>query len=446
MADNAQVALFIDYDNIEISVPEVLGKDMEVDWRVVLETATRIGRIALRRAYADWAVYPARQRELLGLGIELVHVSSKRGKNAADIRIVMDALDLIHRGTPVTHVLLVSGDGDFTELVHRLRTEGKTVVGLGVSGTSAEYLVNACDEFIYYDKLVTPPSPPPAPKPQKQVAKAEKPAEKELKPEEPNGNILPPASFDISEARQLLRKVLEAEEDEWMLAAEIKHVMLRLNPAFNERNYNFKSFKDFLSAQKDLVEMRLNENQQIEARLVENIDESQSQAPEAMLDRYLQILASLKIRMTPNEFRPMIVLKFHEVLKQEPDLTLTQLKDKVQAYFEENSPQVKMQYITETAHQLFHTFCFNFDQGPVSGGDADLRLWDKRVLLPSDVARGSDLLDKCDRGILSRLSKALGAPEKINKEVAARLLYGSFRGQRMLEHVTHLLQGLKTQK
>ena len=74
---------------------------------------------------------------------------AERGKNAADIRIVMDALEMIHRGTSVTHIMLVSGDGDFTELVHRLRAEGKTVIGMGVSGTSAEYLVNACDEFIY---------------------------------------------------------------------------------------------------------------------------------------------------------------------------------------------------------------------------------------------------------------------------------------------------------
>jgi uncharacterized LabA/DUF88 family protein len=429
VTENAQVAIFIDYDNIEISVADVIGKDAEVDWRIILETATRIGRIALRRAYADWAIYPDRQRELLGLGIELVHVSSKRGKNAADIRIVMDALEMIHRGTPVSHVLLISGDGDFTELVHRLRGEGKTVVGMGVSGTSAEYLVNACDEFIYYDKLVAP-----APKPPKPV----KNGKAEEQPE-------PVVSFDISEARQLLRKVLESDEEEWMLAAELKHVMLRINPAFNERNYNFKSFKDFLVAQKDIVEVRLNETQQVEARLMETPAQADAQAPDAQLDRYLQILSSMKIRMTPNEFRPAIIFKFHEFLKTNPDLTLTQLKDRVQAHFEENAPHVKMQYITETVHQLFHTYCFNFDQEDAHYA-ADVRLWDKKVSLAAEVNRATDLLEKCDKGLLQKIGKALGSNEKINKEVAARLLYGSFRGQRMLEHVTHLIQGLKTQK
>lgn len=433
MADNAQIAIFIDYDNIEISVSDILGKDADVEWPVVLETATRIGRIALRRAYADWAIYPDRQRELLGLGIELVHVSSKRGKNAADIRIVMDALEMIHRGAPVTHILLVSGDGDFTELVHRLRLEGKTVIGMGVSGTSAEYLVNACDEFIYYDKLVTPP-PAKQPKPSKNG---------KVTMEEPPEKVV---SFDISEARQLLRKVLEAEEADWMMAAELKHGMLRLNPAFNERNYNFKSFKDFLLAQKDIAEVRQNDSHQMEVRLVEEaLTSGEAQAPDATLDRYLQILTSQKIRMTPNEFRPAIIFKFHELLKTNPELTLTQLKDRVQAHFEENAPHVKMQHITETVHQLFHTYCFTFDQEQ-SHYETDVRLWDKKVGLPPDVNRATDLLDKCDKGLLQRLGKAMGAPEKINKEVAARLLYGSFRGQRMLQHVTDLLHGLKSQK
>ena len=85
--------------------------------------------------------------------VELVHVNSKRGKNAADIRIVIDALELFYdEKNAFTHVLLVSGDGDFTELVHRLRAHGKTVIGMGISGTSADYLVNACDKFVFYDK------------------------------------------------------------------------------------------------------------------------------------------------------------------------------------------------------------------------------------------------------------------------------------------------------
>ncbi len=268
--DTPQVAVFIDYDNIEISVADTLGKDAEVEWDKVLETASRIGRVVLRRAYADWSEQQSSQRDLLGMGIELVHVSSKRGKNAADIRIVIDALEMLYNpNSQVTHVLLVSGDGDFTELVHRLREQGKVVIGLGISGTSAEYLVNACDEFIFYDKLIAPPAPPDKPK----TLPAETPA----------------PSFDITEARLLLRRVLEGWEGGWMRASALKSAMLRLNPSFNERNYGFSSFKAFLQAQHEMIELRIINNQ-IEVALLPEAPPS----PETILENYLQILAAQK--------------------------------------------------------------------------------------------------------------------------------------------------------
>jgi uncharacterized LabA/DUF88 family protein len=413
--DNAQVAIFIDYDNIEISVTDTLGKDVDVEWKKILEEASHIGRTVLRRAYADWAAQSGAQRDLLGLGIDLVHVSSKRGKNAADIRIVIDALEMLHNPqSEVTHVLLVSGDGDFTELVHRLRGGGIFVLGVGVSGTSAEYLVNACDEFIYYDKLIA--AAPPPPRPVKKGATEATPA----------------PSFDITEARMLLRRVLDAWEAEWMPASELKKSMLRLNPAFNERNYNFSSFKDFLQAQQEMIGLRTS-GDQLEAQLIPEAAPS----PESILEQYLQVLAGHKIRMTPNEYRPAIIFKFHEYGKG-GGLSLTQLKDKVHAHFEENAPHVTGAYITEIAHQLFHTYCFIFDQEGESY-PADVKLWDKRVSFAPDVIRATDLLDKCDRGILQKITKSLGAPEKLDKEVAARVLYGSFRGERMLEHVSQLL-------
>lgn len=416
--DNAQVAIYIDYDNIEISVTDTLGKDMDVEWKKILELASHTGRTVIRRAYADWAAQAGAQRDLLGLGIDLVHVSSKRGKNAADIRIVIDALEMLQNAnSQVTHVILVSGDGDFTELVHRLRSAGKVVIGVGVSGTSAEYLVNACDEFIFYDKLIAVTQPP----------------QRSGKKVAPEATLAP--SFDISEARMLLRRVLESSEDEWMLAAELKKTMLRLNPSFNERNYDFSSFKDFLQSQHEMINLRTS-GDQLEAQL---IPEAPPNA-ETVLEQYLQVLAWHKIRMTPNEYRPAIIFKFHEYGRN-GGLSLTQLKDRVHAHFEENAPHVTGSYIAETAHQLFHTFCFVFDQ---EGADypADTKLWDRRVVFAPDVTRATELLDKCDKGILQKIARHLGSTEKIDKEVAARVLYGSFRGERMLGHISQLLAGL----
>ncbi len=422
MNDNAQVAVFIDYDNIEISAADKLGKDTEVEWSLVLEAAAQIGRVVVRRAYADWSSYGGdRQRELLGSGVELVHVSSKRGKNAADIRIVIDALEFLSIGLGnITHVMLVSGDGDFTELVHRLRSRGIRVVGLGVSGASAEYLINACDEFIFYDRLVG----------------AEQPVIEEKG--RPSGEVDATPSFDITEARQLLRRVLQSRQGEWVLAAELKNAMLRLDPSFSERNYGFANFKEFITSAKDIAEYQLNDNNQIEVTLT---SAAAGQAPEALLDEYLEILSKQKIRMTPNEYRPQIIFRFFHISKANPELSLTSLKEQVHAYFQETAPHVKWQYVHEAAHQLFHTYCFEFDQS--DNYASDVRLWDRRVDFPQGIDKPTDLLDKCDKGMLQKLARALGAPKKINKEVAARLLYGSFRGQAMLDHVGELIDGLK---
>jgi len=420
MNDNAQVAVFIDYDNIEISASDKLGKDTEVEWSLVLEAAAQIGRVVVRRAYADWSSYGGdRQRELLGSGVELVHVSSKRGKNAADIRIVIDALEFMSSGSSnITHVMLVSGDGDFTELVHRLRGRGIKVVGLGVSGASAEYLINACDEFIFYDRLVG--------------------AEQTTTEVEEGDNVSP--SFDITEARQLLRRVLQSRQGEWVLAAELKNAMLRLDPAFSERNYGFGNFKEFVNSAKDIAESQLNDNNQIEVMLT---TAAAGQVPEALLDEYLKILTQQKIRMTPNEYRPQIIFRFFDICAATPDLSLTNLKEQVHAFFQETAPHVKWQYVHEAAHQLFHTYCFEFDQSD-EAYPPEVRLWDRKVSVASGVEKSLDLLDKCDKGLLQKLARALGSPKKINKEAAARLLYGSFRGQAMLDHVSELIDGLKT--
>ena len=416
--DNAQIAVFIDYDNIEISVTDNLGKDAEVEWKIILDLASRTGRTVIRRAYADWAAQSSAQRDLLGLGIDLVHVSSKRGKNAADIRIVIDALELMQNiKSQVTHVMLVSGDGDFTELVHRLRGVGIIVIGVGVSGTSAEYLVNACDEFIFYDKLVGNISHP-ANQSKKGLAE-----------------ITPTLSFDISGARILLRRVLESWEGEWMLASELKKAMLRINPTFSERNYDFSSFKEFLQAQHQMITLRSSEDQ-LEIQLIQEEEPSR----ESILEHYMQILAYNKIRMTPNEYRPSIIYKFHEFGKH-GELSLTQLKDKVYSHFEETAPHITGAYIAEITHQLFHTYCFVFDQDGIDY-PADVKLWDRRVSFSLEVIKASDLLDKCDRGILLKLAKHLTGTEKINNEIAARILYGRFRGERMLVHITDLIASL----
>lgn len=347
MGQDSQVAVFIDYDNIEISVEEAFGKTADVDWNRVLQTANQLGRVVLRRAYADWAEAAAKQRQLLALGVELIHVNSKRGKNAADIRIVLDALELFHSDkNAFTHVLLVSGDGDFTELVHRLRAHGKTVVGMGISGTSAEYLVNACDKFIYYDKL-------------QGVSKVKKAPQ--------NGTSQNP-------------------------------------PAPKPGNGSVP--KQGIVAATTL---------------------------EGKFEQYSSLLAAKKIRIADGSQRPLIIYKMYEMVKNAPEpITFNQLKEEAQAYYESAPRKIEAQSVLDVAHQLFHTFCFEFDP------ESHERILNRPMFFAADVQKASDLLDKCDRKILQLLVSDLGSPEKLDPEVAARLLYG-VTTPKVLSHLADLL-------
>ena len=367
MGQETQVAVFIDYDNIEISVEEAFGKGIDVDWSRVFNYASQIGRVVLRRAYADWAEAAAKQRQLLNMGVELIHVNSKRGKNAADIRIVLDAMELFYNGRDsFTHVLLASGDGDFTELVHRLRANGKTVIGLGISGTTADYLVSACDKFVYYDKWqgvgkFKKETPSNGGQKQQPVKQSTPPAQKQEKH--------PP-----QEKPQVQEKVQLQEK----------------------------------SAPKPATPI----------------------SPEKRLERYLNILSSHKIRMVPSTNRPLVIYKIYDIVKEDVGITFNQLKEKAQAVFA--NTKVEPQLALDTAHQLFHTFCFEFDQ-------SNDRIMDRKMLIPEDTKSPADLLNKCDQKLLHLIAGDLGASEVFDKEIAAKILYGGVRNPKVLDHIQELL-------
>jgi uncharacterized LabA/DUF88 family protein len=350
MGQDAQVAVFIDYDNIEISVTEVFGRNIDVDWSRIFNYASQVGRVVVRRAYADWAEAASRQRPLLSLGVELIHVNSKRGKNAADIRIVLDVMELFYtKSDSFTHVLLVSGDGDFTELVHRLRAGGKVVIGMGISGTTADYLVNACDKFVYYDK--------------------------------------------------------------WQGVGKFKRA---------GQNGGGQALQKEPSVPRKAEAPRL-------------ISASAPISPEKRLERYLNILASNKIRMTPTPHRPLIIYKVHDIVRANPDFTFNQLREYTQTFFANASPRIEPQLVMDTLHQLFHTFCFVFED------NAGERIWNRKLRLAEDVESAKDLLDKCDRKLLEFIVDDLGANERLDREVAAQILYGGVRTPKVLDHIEELL-------
>ncbi|HRK90236.1 MAG TPA: NYN domain-containing protein [Anaerolineales bacterium] len=358
MGQDNQVAVFIDYDNIEISVEEAFGKSADVDWSRIFNYASQLGRVVLRRAYADWAEAASKQRQLLSLGVELVHVNSKRGKNAADIRIVIDALELFYSEKETfTHILLVSGDGDFTELVHRLRTHGKTVIGVGVSGTSADYLVSACDKFVFYDK--------------------------------------------------------------WQGVNKVK----KQTPSNGGQAHQAAKQSQPPAAQKQAQTPPAKTNTNTPAPI----------PPEKRLERYLNILAGNKIRMTPNLQRPLVIYKIFDLVKATPEVTFNQLKEIAQTYFANATPKVDPQLVMDTLHQLFHTFCFEFDS------DSNERIMNRKMSLPQETQSPADLLNKCDQKMLQLIIGDLGASEPLDKEIAAQILYGGARNPKVLDHIQELV-------
>src|SRR5678810_1169685 len=154
MSDDRKLAMFIDFENIVRGVKEAQYKAFEI--RLVLERLVEKGKIMVKRAYADWNRYAEYKRPFHEHAIELIDVPQTRysGKNSADIRMVVDALDLSYQKEHIDTFVLVSGDSDFSPLVSKLRENGRYVIGMGVKNSSARLLIDNCDEYVFYDDLV----------------------------------------------------------------------------------------------------------------------------------------------------------------------------------------------------------------------------------------------------------------------------------------------------
>jgi uncharacterized protein (TIGR00288 family) len=154
MSDDRKLAMFIDFENIVRGVKEAQYKQFEI--KLVLERLVEKGKIMVKRAYADWNRYTEYKRPFHEHAIELIDVPQSRysGKNSADIRMVVDAMDLAYAKQYMDTFALVSGDSDFSPLVSKLRENDRYVIGLGVKSSSSELLVGNCDEFIFYEDLI----------------------------------------------------------------------------------------------------------------------------------------------------------------------------------------------------------------------------------------------------------------------------------------------------
>jgi uncharacterized protein (TIGR00288 family) len=256
-ASDATMAVFLDLENIALGARD--AKYPSFDIEKVLERLLLKGHIVVKKAYCDFERYKDFKRGLHEAAFELIEIPHVRqsGKNSADIRMVVDALDLCYTKGHVDTFVILSGDSDFSPLVSKLRENAKTVIGVGVKNSTSDLFINNCDEFIYYDDLVRKE---PSKAHRRSATTARAPAAGDSAAREPKGP-------DLNDALELIVDTLEAltEErggsNEPIWGSMIKQAIKRRQPGFNERFYGFRSFNDMLgdAEKRGLLALRADE-------------------------------------------------------------------------------------------------------------------------------------------------------------------------------------------
>jgi uncharacterized protein (TIGR00288 family) len=241
-SDTRILAVFCDFENVALGVRD--AKIPTFDIRKVLERLLLKGNIVVKKAYCNWERYQDFKRGMHEAAFELIEIPHVRqsGKNSADIRMVVDALDLCYTKEHVDTFVIISGDSDFSPLVSKLRENNKAVIGCGVKNSTSDLLISGCDEFIYYDDLVRGEA-------RAKVARKEKVAKTAPK-------ATPGADERRQEGIELMMETAEdlfaerdAEEKVW--GSMVKQAIKRRKPGFNESYYGFKTFGKLLEEARD---------------------------------------------------------------------------------------------------------------------------------------------------------------------------------------------------
>jgi uncharacterized protein (TIGR00288 family) len=245
-SDDERIALFLDYENLAIGARDLLGGAF--DFRPVADALAERGRVVVRRAYADWSYFEEDRRMLTRHQVELIEIPQKMGmvrKNAADIKMAVDAIELSFERDYITTFVLGTGDSDFTPLVHKLRELNRRVIGIGVEASTSALLPAACDEFLFYERLE---GVEPRKKPAKRATKrTSSRTPKATAPEETEVDVVAPAEetdLDALVTRTLAG--LSRSSGGPVLASMLKRAILRKEPTFSEADHGFRTFGELL--------------------------------------------------------------------------------------------------------------------------------------------------------------------------------------------------------
>ncbi|WP_235499472.1 NYN domain-containing protein [Janibacter sp. Soil728] len=251
------MAIYIDFDNVVISRASQVkesGDSAEVAINVLLDFATRYGRLTISRAYADWSVKKNAdyKEQLVARAVELVQLfPAAKTKNGADIRLAVDAIEDLYLHPDITHVVIAAGDSDFVPLAQRARRLGRVVLGVGVAGSISKTLASACDVYIDYDELLDDREKLEA------QAKDDAPHASKGAPTPSHGPRTPRRPYPlINEALQGL--IAQHPERDWHALSALKNQILRIDSTFKERDYEAGSFSDLLGRYTSQVEVKDN--------------------------------------------------------------------------------------------------------------------------------------------------------------------------------------------
>jgi uncharacterized LabA/DUF88 family protein len=247
--EEERIALFLDYENLAIGTREAL-RGRSFDLKPIADALAERGRVVSRRAYADWSMFDDDRRMLTRNHVELIEIPQRLGvtrKNAADIKLAVDAIELAFERDYVTTFVIGTGDSDFTPLVHKLRELNKKVIGVGIRASTSALLPPACDEFLFYENMEGVDSVPEPSRPDAAGRGAE-----QLAPE-----TTEEAQEELDSLITRTLSGLQRSSGEAVLASSLKRALLRKDSTFSEADYGFRAFGELLRhlAEQGVVEL-----------------------------------------------------------------------------------------------------------------------------------------------------------------------------------------------
>jgi uncharacterized protein (TIGR00288 family) len=225
--EEERIALFIDFENLAIGAREALG-GMDFDFDPIGNALAERGRVVSRKAYADWSMFSDARQSMTRSHVELIEIPQRMGatrKNAADIKMAVDAIELAFERDYVTTFVICTGDSDFTPLVHKLRELNKRVIGVGVKASTSKLLPPACDEFLFYDNLAGVDA-----------------RGQESSSDESDAEDVPELDSLVTTTLGGLLRTTQGD----VLASSLKRAILRKDPTFTEADYGFRGFGELL--------------------------------------------------------------------------------------------------------------------------------------------------------------------------------------------------------